>query len=231
MKKLIKYMIICVVLSIYIYPTYGVTSSKNLFPTTNGITGTVIAKNVNVRSYPNTTSKIVLKLNGGSVKIIGKNNGWYKVHTKGIDGWINSKYVSSKLEQHIPYVKAKGEEIVAYGMKFMGTPYVWGGNSLEKGVDCSGFTKEVFDAFGVDISRVSYMQANDGRDISKSSLMAGDLIFFDTEGENDGNISHVGIYMGNNQFIHSDSTRGIAISKLSNPYYTRNYVKSVRVLG
>ncbi|MDY3368098.1 C40 family peptidase, partial [Zhenhengia yiwuensis] len=79
-------------------------------------------------------------------------------------------------------------------------------------------------------SRVSYMQALDGKEVSKNELRTGDLIFFDTTGINNGQISHVGIYMGDDKFIHSESTRGVTVSNLSSGYYTRNYVKAIRVL-
>jgi cell wall-associated NlpC family hydrolase len=75
------------------------------------------------------------------------------------------------------------------------------------------------------------MQAEDGRTIPKSHLQTGDLVFFDTNGVNTGAISHVGIYVGENKFLHADSTHGVMISNLNSDYYTRNYVKSVRVLS
>ena len=72
--------------------------------------------------------------------------------------------------------------------------------------------------------------ALDGEEVSKNELRTGDLIFFDTTGINNGQISHVGIYMGDDKFIHSESTRGVTVSNLSSGYYTRNYVKAIRVL-
>lgn len=206
--------------------TYG----NHIFPDAIGMEGHIKGSEVNLRSYPDLQSQVVARIGETSLRVIGKHGDWYKVSTPERDAWVYKDYIEVARPDLIPYAKVLGEEIIEYGMQFLGTPYVWGGNSLHEGVDCSGFTKEVFDYFDIQISRVSYMQANDGQTIPKSQLRCGDLVFFDTSGDNNGDISHVGIYMGNDQFIHSDSTRGVSISKLTNPYYTRNYVKGVRLL-
>ncbi|MGL4800184.1 MAG: NlpC/P60 family protein [Cellulosilyticaceae bacterium] len=204
---------------------------EGLFPKSTGLSGKVVGSQVNIRNYPDRAAKVINQVHFESVKVIGKNNEWYKVAYGGEEGWVYGDYVDVPDASLIPYAKVKGEELVAYGLQFIGTPYVWGGNDLNRGVDCSGFTQEVYEAFDIPISRVSYMQATDGMNISKENLRTGDLVFFDTEGTNNGSISHVGIYMGNDQFVHSDSTRGVSVSKLTSPYYTRNYVKGVRILG
>ncbi len=95
--------------------------------------------------------------------------------------------------------KSKGEEVVDYAKKFIGTPYVSGGNSLTKGVDCSGFTQQVFRNFNVKLDRRSRDQfANNGVSIKKADLKPGDLVFY---GYN--SVTHVAIYIGNEQIIHS----------------------------
>ncbi|MGL4738768.1 MAG: NlpC/P60 family protein [Cellulosilyticaceae bacterium] len=206
--------------------TYG----YHIFPDTMGMEGHIKGSAINLRSYPDLQSQVVARVGETSLRVVGKHGDWYKVATPEREAWVYQDYIEVAKPELVPYAKVLGEEIIEYGMQFLGTPYVWGGSNLRKGVDCSGFTQEVFDYFDIEISRVSYMQANDGATVPKSQLRCGDLVFFDTSGVNNGNISHVGIYMGDNQFIHSDSTRGVSISKLSNPYYTRNYVKGVRLL-
>lgn len=201
-----------------------------LFPKSLGITGEVMGKDVNIRNHPNVHAPVIGKVSHAPIKVLGKNSDWYKVRVDGKEGWAYSKYIEVARADLLPYSKVKGEELIEYGLQFIGTPYVWGGTNLEGGVDCSGFTQKVFEAFDIDISRVSYMQASDGKEIKKGELRTGDLIFFDTSGVNNGNISHVGIYMGENQFIHSESSKGVTISNLSSNYYTRNYVKAIRVL-
>lgn len=108
--------------------------------------------------------------------------------------------------------KSTGDEVVNYAKKFIGTKYVRGGNSLTKGVDCSGFTSQVFKEFGINLKRSSRDQyASNGVKVSKSNLQAGDLIFY---GYN-GNVSHVAIYIGDGKIIHaSTSIRGVVIDPL-----------------
>ena len=85
-------------------------------------------------------------------------------------------------------------------------------------------------AANITLPRVSKDQSTYGTYVSKSNLKEGDLVFFDTDGDNDGNVSHVGIYLGNNQFIHASSSKGkVVISEMST-YYTKAYVNARRVL-
>lgn len=103
--------------------------------------------------------------------------------------------------------KSKGEEVVAYAKKFIGTPYVYGGNSLTSGVDCSGFTQQVFRNFNVKLDRRSRDQyANNGVAVKKSDLKPGDLVFYGYS-----SVTHVAIYIGNEQIIHSP-TEGQTVS-------------------
>lgn len=95
---------------------------------------------------------------------------------------------------------SKGEEIVNYAKQFIGTPYRSGGNNLTKGVDCSGFTQQVFLKFGVNLQRTSRSQfASNGKKVTKSELQAGDLVFYGYNGR----VNHVALYIGNSQIIHA----------------------------
>lgn len=102
--------------------------------------------------------------------------------------------------QTVPVEKVStGEKVVAYAKQFIGTPYVSGGNSLTKGVDCSGFTQQVYKNFGVNLERVSRSQyALNGYAVSKSELKPGDLVFYGYT-----QVFHVAIYVGNGQVIHA----------------------------
>ncbi|HHD82177.1 MAG TPA: NlpC/P60 family protein [Campylobacterales bacterium] len=94
----------------------------------------------------------------------------------------------------------------------LGTKYVWGGNG-QKGYDCSGFTKDVFEQYGVEIPRNSWKQAKVGQKVSRKNLRKGDLIFFNSAKQK--RINHVGIYLGNGKFIHASSFhKKIVISPL-----------------
>lgn len=108
----------------------------------------------------------------------------------------------------------QGLEIVAYGLQFVGNPYVYGGNDLMTGVDCSGYTQQVMKAFGIDIPRTSRDQSKVGQLIAdRSAMQPGDLIFFGTSTEG---INHVGIYAGGDYMIHAGTAAtGITISQLN----------------
>jgi probable lipoprotein NlpC len=107
-----------------------------------------------------------------------------------------------------------------------GVPYKSSGTT-KKGFDCSGFTRYVFDALGVDLPHNSSSQYQVGQSVSRKDLQPGDLVFFKTNGRS---ISHVGIYIGNDTFVHSESGRGVVNTKLSDPYYwSKRYVGAKRI--
>jgi cell wall-associated NlpC family hydrolase len=105
-----------------------------------------------------------------------------------------------------------------------GTPYKYGGSS-RYGIDCSAFVQAVFlSAFGTTLPRTAREQYNATHHISRTQLQEGDLLFFNTQG----GISHVGIYLQNNKFVHA-SVSGVAISDMFEPYYVRHFVAAGRV--
>lgn len=116
-------------------------------------------------------------------------------------------------------------EIVTYALKFVGGPYRWGGESLTKGADCSGFVWQIYDDFGYSIPRVSYQQAQSaGKKVDLSDRQPGDLIFY---GDYNGNVNHVAMYIGNDQIVQAANSRqGIIISK----YNYRNVLKIRRIV-
>ncbi|MFX3634484.1 MAG: C40 family peptidase [Candidatus Pristimantibacillus sp.] len=109
----------------------------------------------------------------------------------------------------------------------IGTPYQSGGTTT-KGFDCSGFTTYVFDKMGIELTRTSASQSKSGKKVAKSDLIAGDLVFFNTNGKG---VSHVGIYVGDGKFAHSSSSKGVTISKLSDSYYEDRYVNARRIMN
>ena len=109
---------------------------------------------------------------------------------------------------------------------WIGTPYRFGGSS-RKGIDCSAFTKELYSkVFNLNIMRNSRDIFSMVSPVNKDDLKEGDLVFFKIHSRS---ISHVGIYLGNNRFAHA-SLRGVAISSLDDPYYSRYFYKGGRIL-
>lgn len=118
-----------------------------------------------------------------------------------------------------------GQQIADYAVKFVGNPYVWGGTSLTRGADCSGFVQSVYSQFGYSITRVSADQASSaGKEVSMSDLRAGDLIFYRNSS---GRVNHVAMYIGNGKVVHASNAReGIKISSYNyrTPYKARRIV-------
>lgn len=128
-------------------------------------------------------------------------------------------------EQTVSVSNGYTQEIVNYAHNFIGKPYVFGAKGPNS-FDCSGFTSYVFKHFGKDIPRTSGEQFNVGKPIQKSELKNGDLIFFNTYTK----IGHVGIYIGNGEFIHAASSGSVKVNSLNENYYSTNYAGARRVL-
>jgi murein DD-endopeptidase / murein LD-carboxypeptidase len=119
------------------------------------------------------------------------------------------------------------DQLLPIAKKYIGVPYAWGGSS-PSGFDCSGYISFVYKQLNIDLPRISKDMAKVGDPIKRSELRVGDLVFFNTYGSD---ISHAGIYIGNNQFIHSQNGKGVSISALNDPFYWSNrYVGASRVL-
>ncbi len=110
---------------------------------------------------------------------------------------------------------------------FLGAPYRFGGSSV-RGLDCSAFVKKIYGFFNVILPRTAREQARFGKSISRSELEVGDLVFFNTRRRAFG---HVGIYIGNNEFIHASAGRAkaVKVDTLDKPYYNKRFVKAVRL--
>ena len=116
------------------------------------------------------------------------------------------------------------EDIIAHSYSYLGTPYRYGGTSYS-GIDCSGFTMYVFAQVGIKLPHGATSQLSYGTEVSRSDLQPGDLVFFQDYGYT---ASHVGIYIGGDQFIHASSSyyngHCVVITSLSETYYNNHYL-------
>lgn len=124
-----------------------------------------------------------------------------------------------------------GGDIGAYAKQFLGTKYVWGGNDLKNGVDCSGLVQQVFKHFGIGLPRVTYDQIGEGAAVGIKGLRPGDLVFFDTN-RNVSGPDHVGIYMGNGKMIHNPRPgKSVEIVDMTKGYYVDTFMGGRRISG
>ena len=192
----------------------------------------VTGNRVNFRKGPGTNYSVITSLNKGTkVGYISENNGWAKVNYNGTIGYMSANYigdVNSNPGAGESGTSQGADAVISLAKQQLGKPYVWGAEGPSS-FDCSGFTQYVFkNAAGKNLPRVSKEQSKFGQSVNKSNLQKGDLIFFDTD--KDGVVNHVGIYMGNNEFIHASSGgKKVIISQL-NSYYNSVYTNARRVL-
>ncbi len=117
--------------------------------------------------------------------------------------------------------------LVKAAMGFLGAPYRMGGFSIN-GIDCSGLVKKIYQLLDVDLPRTAIEQSRVGMRVARSELTEGDLLFFNTRKPP---IGHVGIYIGNNQFIHALSrNKGVRVDNLNKPYYNKRFIRAVRLM-
>ena len=196
--------------------------------------GIVTGDCVNIRSKASTSSSVATKVYAGNIlELVSLKDNWYEIKYNGKSGFISADYVR-------PYTgssagaSAIGDQVVALAMKYLGTPYVYGGAS-PKGFDCSGFTLYVFKQFGYSFPHSATSQWNScGVYVERSDLQPGDLVLFcDPSRSNGKACSHVGIYIGNGEFVHASSGSSgkyIRVSSLSEGYYN-TYYKGAKRLG
>lgn len=222
----------------YIHPDYITLASSsagtaiapsNTVTSTTGTAGTVkCSSSVNLRSEANTSSSILAELkNGTAVTVLSTSNGWSKVSYAGKAGYISADYlvtassgtaITPSNNAASVSISAKRQSVLNYAAQFLGVPYVYGG-STPSGFDCSGFTSYVFKNTVGSIPRVAQAQYDATTRVSRDDLLPGDLVFF---GSSTSSISHVGIYVGSNQFIHAPSTGDVVkYSSLTGSYATR----------
>ncbi len=120
-------------------------------------------------------------------------------------------------------------KLVKLARTFLGLPYRWGGMSERRGVDCSGLVKMIFAKVHIELPHSSREQIHAGKEIPVDQLDKGDLVFFGSDGETP---NHVGIYIGNNRFVHAEMKAGrVIVTDLNQPWYARHFLAARRVIG
>ena len=218
-------------------PSNGSNSSSVI----SGKIATVNTNDLNIRSGADTIYPILAKVNKGDIVLIKESdlNGWYKVQLKnGIIGWCNGLYLENFRQGSItvtpddsavsPSVSEAINKVISIARAQIGKPYEYGATGPNS-FDCSGLTQYVFKhGANITLPRNSKAQATVGKYVAKSDLQAGDLIFFDTGGSG---ISHVGLYIGNNEMIHAPSSgKNVQIVKITTSYWVNSYITARRVI-
>ena len=195
---------------------------------------TITSESVRVREEPNTDCTVItLMPEGEELKVLEELDGWVKIDLDDEEAYVCADYcmVEEKLTTamsmtELLYGQGVSDvrvDLCQYAKSFIGNPYVWGGTSLTRGADCSGFVMSVYAHYGISLPHYSGSQAQCGTQVSLSDVRPGDLVFY-TRG---GRINHVAIYIGNGQVCHASSpSTGI---KVSNMYYRTPY-RAVSIL-
>ena len=218
----------------YVKLEYILTGDKamNVIKEKGRLVIVVDCTSLRVRAKESTDSEILCKISKGEeLTIVSSTKDWVKVDVNNKQGYVAREYVNitfalpkaTAVESIYGYSSVR-TSLVEYSKRFLGNRYVYGGNSLTKGIDCSGFTQQIYAKFGYKIPRTSRTQANVGTSISASQIKPGDLVFY-AQGRV---IDHVAIYIGGGKIIHASNPRdGI---KISNMYYTTPR-KIVRIIN
>lgn len=184
------------------------------------LVATSTAGGLRVREKASTESEIVTTMGEGeALEVVEELDGWIKVLLDDEEAYISADYatVSEKIATAVTMTELLyGEgisdvriDLCQYAQEFLGNPYVWGGTSLTKGADCSGFTLSIFKKYGFSLPHSAAAQSKMGSKVSLSEAKAGDLVFY----AKGGRVNHVAIYIGNGQVIHASNPKtGIRIS-------------------
>lgn len=202
----------------------SITDDNSSSAVVDGKSAYINAMYVCFRSGPGTGySKLGLYNSGKEVTVTGTSGDWTACVINGKSGYVFSQYVAKGT--YTPPTSsggsATGREIADYALQFVGYNYTWGGTSPSTGFDCSGLMYYVYKQFGYTLNRIAADQARNGVHVDPSDLQPGDLLCFYSGGDY---IGHVGMYIGNNMFVHAaNSTAGVITSQLSGYYATRGY--------
>jgi len=196
--------------------------------------GVVSGSVVNLRETADMNGKVLAKYQKGTRLTVTDITGeWLAVTVGSVSGYMHSDYVSlaggASAAPAVPGDPA-AEALLDFAYQNLGVGYKAGGET-PSGFDCSGFTRYVFKNFGISLTHSATAQSTEGTPVEKGDLKPADLVFFKNP-DNSSAIGHVGIYVGNNSFIHATSPGDVVkVDSLDSKYYSKYYVCAARVLG
>lgn len=225
------------------YLTVGIIMTGSLLFSTTAYAGSrqgrLTGDHVRVRQTPCLeTDNILFQVSRGqAVEILDTAGDFYRVNVRDShEVYIFREFVAevdvtvtSDTPEPILRTGVLVDDLIAYAKSYIGVPYRFGSTDPSRGFDCSGFVTVVMRNFGVYLQRSSAsMASTNGTYVSRYSLEPGDLVFFATGGGR--RVSHVGIYIGGGEFIHSASNVGVTVNRMDQTYYRTRFVRANRVL-
>lgn len=199
-----------------------------------------------VRYSPRDDSTIIGNLEDGTaLEVLGESGDYFQIDCGSMTGYLareqvkvddNGCYYVNLSEETVTLPCRTPEEmadlrqeLLALAQDYLGTPYVYGGKS-PRGFDCSGFVQYIYGQLGYTLNRTASSQLCNGLIVPDDELLPGDIVFFRGTSSESGISSHVGIYIGNGEFIHASSSRGVIVSSLAEGYYEEHFLCARRVI-
>ncbi len=200
------------------------------------------SSSLNVRTGPGTAYTVLDKVPGGTrFEVYSGSEGWYEVTWNGANGYVSGDHVLLMTQSEYETFRTPatpgsngnyselGNQIAEYALGYLGCKYVYGANGPDS-FDCSGFVKYVYAQFGYSLNRTASDQLNNGTVVEKGSEQPGDLVFFKRSGESKP-VSHVGMYIGNGQFVHASTNQyKVRIDNLFTGYYEDIYIYARHII-
>jgi cell wall-associated NlpC family hydrolase len=205
------------------------------------VSNATVTGTASLRTQPSTSSKVIRSMSSGEkVTVLATpNRYWYQVQdNSNVQGYISSRFLrldggtsAGLLPSAAPNASTAGaasadvNKLISFAKRFMGVPYKFasGPYTSTRTFDCSSFTQYVFRNSGLSIPRSSRSQAQTGTAVNRSQIQPGDLLFFSVPGRfaNNRTVGHVGIYVGNNQLIHTFGAPGVTITNFAGTWDKR----------